>query len=87
MRALDAKEIFTVFNVGAGDRVTVKELIATIGQLTDKEPKIDFTEVRKGDIPHSYADIEKARVEIGYVPKVKLREGLEKTIAYYKTVI
>ena len=87
IRALDAKDVFTVFNVGAGDRVTVKELIATIAELTHKEPIIEFSEVRKGDIPHSYADIEKARIEIGYVPKLKLREGLEKTIVYYKTII
>ncbi len=85
--ALSAKDAFTAFNAGAGDRVTVNELIATIGELTGKEPIIEFTEVRKGDIPHSYADIEKARTEIGYIPKIKLREGLEKTIAYYKTVI
>jgi UDP-glucuronate decarboxylase len=32
-------------------------------------------------------DITKAKAELGWEPKVQLREGLEKTISYFKTVV
>ena len=33
-----------------------------------------------GDVPHTYADISKAGKDLNYKPKVKLEEGLQKTM-------
>ncbi len=42
-----------------------------------------FGENRAGDIPHSNADISKAKNMLGYDPKVLFDEGIIKTIRYY----
>ncbi|WP_339844675.1 NAD-dependent epimerase/dehydratase family protein [uncultured Dokdonia sp.] len=38
---------------------------------------------RLGDIPHSVADINKARIRLGYNPQYNLRDGLTKAIKWY----
>jgi len=40
---------------------------------------------RDGDIRHSLADIGKAREKLGFRPRTSLREGLEKTLAFFRT--
>jgi nucleoside-diphosphate-sugar epimerase len=49
----------------------------------DIKPKYD--EGRKGDIKHSLADISLAKRLIGYTPKFTFKEGLKKTIEWYKS--
>ena len=39
---------------------------------------------RNGDIPHSLADVGKAKELLGYKGEILLKEGLEKTLPYYK---
>ncbi len=38
---------------------------------------------RKGDIPHSNANIEKAQLMLNYEPKINFEQGIIKTINYY----
>ena len=49
--------------------------------VTLLEPR--YVPTRSGDVPHSLADIGRARQELGYEPAVDLREGLRRTLAYY----
>ena len=72
-----------VFNIGAGGRITILELFNVI----KKKMKIDidplFHKERNGDIPHSNADISKAKEMLNYNPKILFDEGIQKTINYY----
>lgn len=45
--------------------------------------KPQYTDVRKGDIKHSLASIEKASKILQYKPKITVKEGIDKTIAWY----
>lgn len=74
----------TVYNLGGGSRTTVNEVIATIGELIGREPKVDRREVQKGDVRHTAADTTAARREIGFAPAVSLREGLSRQVAWQK---
>jgi UDP-N-acetylglucosamine 4-epimerase len=42
---------------------------------------------RAGDIKHSFADLGRARSILGYQPIVPFRQGLDQTVAWYRTVI
>ncbi|HON51669.1 MAG TPA: GDP-mannose 4,6-dehydratase [Bacteroidales bacterium] len=42
-----------------------------------------YTNVRKGDIQHSLASIEKAKKILQYSPQVSVKEGIDKTIAWF----
>ena len=39
---------------------------------------------RSGDVPHSLADIGRARERLGYEPRVPAGEGLERVVAWFQ---
>lgn len=78
------KECFgTIFNIGAGSRITILEMYNTIAKNLHSELTPILGNLRRGDIPHSNADITKAKELLGYDPKVNFEEGIKKTIDYF----
>lgn len=75
-----------VINVANGKRVTLNELLSELKQLTGKtDVTAEYREPRVGDVRHSLADISMARELLGYQSKVDLREGLHRTLDWWKT--
>jgi len=75
-----------VINVANGERVTLNELLAVLKELTGKQDvTAEYFEPRVGDVRHSLADITMARELLSYESKVDLREGLKRTIDWWKT--
>ena len=75
------KECFgEAFNIGAGGQTSLLELI----KVLQKELKIDIEPIfgpnRPGDIPHSNADITKAKNMLKYDPKISFQDGMNKYI-------
>ncbi len=68
-----------VFNVGTGQKTTVKELAQVILDIFDSPLDIEFEDWMPGDIKDSYSDISKAK-SIGYDPKVGLKDGLQEIV-------
>ena len=73
-----------VVNVACGEAVTVNAIIDTINELLGKNVRPVYAPVRPGDVKHSLADITAARKLIGFKPVVLFREGLEKSIDWYR---
>ena len=73
-----------MFNIASGEKITVKDLAKTIIELTGSSSKIVHLPARAADIVYSEADITKARNMLGWSPKWTLREGLKKTIEFYR---
>jgi len=76
-----------VVNVANGRSITLLELIDALNELlgTSIEPQHDPP--RAGDILESMADIAAARSLLGYNPRVGFREGLERSIDYYRQIV
>jgi nucleoside-diphosphate-sugar epimerase len=75
-----------VINVANGERITLNQLLRELQELTGKQDvKADYLESRVGDVRHSLADITMARELLGYESKVELREGLQRTIDWWKS--
>ncbi len=75
-----------VINVANGQRVTLNELLSELKQLTGKtDVTAEYREPRVGDVRHSLADISMARELLGYESKVNLRDGLKRTLDWWKT--
>jgi UDP-glucose 4-epimerase len=66
-----------VYNIGGGSRVTLNYALELIGQVTGRRMSIEREPVQKGDMRHTYADTSLAHQELGFVPQVSLKEGLE----------
>ena len=72
------KECFgQIVNIGAGGRVTILEMYNIIKESMGLTIEPLHRENRKGDIPHSNANVDKAKILLGYEPKVSFREGIE----------
>lgn len=64
------------YNVGSGVRTTVRELAARIGEITGCSREPQTAEARPGDVPHSVADVTRARAFLDYQPAFSLARGL-----------
>jgi nucleoside-diphosphate-sugar epimerase len=72
-------------NIACGERVSLLDLLAQIGRITGREVEPEFAPARPGDVKHSLADISKAARLLGYRPLVSFAQGLERTIAYFRS--
>ena len=70
-------------NIACGDRFSLLDLIGEINEILGKKVEPEFTDPRPGDVRDSLADISLAAEKLGYDPKVKFREGLEKTVEFF----
>lgn len=81
--------INTVYNTAYGDRTTLIQLVNLLrDNLSVFDPKIADVEVihgpnRIGDIPHSLASIEKAKVNLGYSPNFSIQKGIKEAVGWY----
>jgi len=74
-----------LYNVATGRRANLLELIRTLNELLGTEIKPVHTDPRPGDVRHSQADISRAEKELGYSVQVELREGLRRTLEFYRS--
>lgn len=72
-----------VFNIGAKSRITILEMYDSIAKNMNSDMRPIFGPIRKGDIEHSNANIDKAVELLGYDPKVQFDEGIVKTIDFF----
>ena len=81
-----------IYNVAAGERNTLNKLFVllrhnlVIFNAKIKEINPIYGPIRKGDIPHSQASIDKAIKLLSYQPKYDLEMGIEKTVAWYMKI-
>ncbi len=80
-----AKLTGQVVNVACGERTSLNQLLAYIGEATGGKLEADYSPTRAGDVRDSLADINAARELIGYAPIVDVRAGLARTVAAFKT--
>jgi len=75
-----------VFNIASGKETSIFALGKIIFSLNGEEFRPEQRPERKGDIRRSWASIEKAQKILGWVPQISLKEGLEKTLKWLKSL-
>ena len=73
-----------IYNVACGEQTNLNELWEMICEVTGCSDKAIHGPNRAGDIPHSLADVGKARKMLGYEGKININEGLKKSCYFYK---
>jgi UDP-glucose 4-epimerase len=73
-----------VFNVGTGIETSINDLFQVVLDLTKTSGKEIHGPAKKGEQARSVIDATKLRHELGWEPKVDLREGLRQTVAYFQ---
>lgn len=81
--------INTVYNTAFGERTTISHLVQLLKENLSKfDSKIADIEIingpeRVGDIPHSLASINKAKINLGYEPKFSMEAGIKEAVFWY----
>ena len=71
-------------NIGAGFEIKIKDLVRLIAELTGFQGSIEWDANKPDGQPRRCLDVSKAEKEIGFKAKADFREGLRKTIDWYK---
>lgn len=79
-----AKVSGEVINTATGTRVTLNETFRILREITGYQGEPAYAPGRAGDVRDSLADIRRAEELLGYKPLVDFREGLRKTVEWYR---
>ncbi|MEM7819950.1 MAG: NAD-dependent epimerase/dehydratase family protein [Candidatus Aenigmatarchaeota archaeon] len=71
-----------IYNIASGKETSLRELIEIISKQIGKKPKIKYKILKEGDAERSVADISKAKRELGWKPKIELKDGIKNIIDY-----
>jgi UDP-glucuronate 4-epimerase len=82
--ALDLAPGFEILNLGGAETTALRDLVSMIAAELEVEPRIDYLPEQPGDVPITYADVTKARRVLGYSPRVPIREGIARFVAWYR---
>ena len=71
----------STYNIASGTSTSITNLAKLIITLSGKEIKILYKPSRPGDILYSAADITLAKTNLGFIPKISLKSGLEQFLS------
>ena len=66
----------SVYNVGGGSRVSMNEILDVMAECTGKAPDVQRGETQRGDMRDTFADTTRAKTDLGFTPRVILRDGI-----------
>ena len=75
---------YRIYNLGNSSPVSLVDLINTIGRVVGVEPRIERMPMQVGDVDHTYADVTRAREELGYAPATSLEGGIARQWAWLR---
>jgi nucleoside-diphosphate-sugar epimerase len=73
-----------MLNVACGEKYTLNELYSFLKEYLGKDIEPEYSDPRPGDVKHSLADITMSEKLLGYSTSVNFKEGLIKTIEWYR---
>jgi len=72
-------------NIACGDRIRLLDMVSMLNELVELEIPIRFVTPRPGEVSHSQADISRAASVLSYKPVVSFRDGLARTLDWYRS--
>jgi len=84
VRTEDGTPPAVIFNIGNNDAVELSAFIDTLERLLGRSAIRDYRPMQPGDMPATYASIERLRAAIGFRPQTSLADGLARFVAWYR---
>jgi GDP-L-fucose synthase len=73
-------------NIGTGEEITVHDLAALVADVTGFEGQITWDATKPNGQPRRSVDVSKAEQLLGFQARTPLREGIERTVAWFQRV-
>lgn len=74
---------YRIYNLGESRVIDLKKLVHTIENSLGKKAVLNKLPLQQGDVTITYADISKAKKEIGYNPQYDIETGINKFVEWY----
>ncbi len=84
VKALDRMGGFRIYNLGESRRITLAMLIQLLERELGVPARVEPLADQPGDVHTTWADITRARSELGYDPQVPIEEGIRRFAAWLK---
>jgi UDP-glucuronate 4-epimerase len=81
--ALDRCDRFRIYNLGGSNPVTLNALIEHIERAVGKKAQIDRQPAQPGDVERTYADVTRARDDLGFEPNTPIEQGIRRFVEWY----
>ena len=75
---------FEIVNLGGARPVTLAELVDEVEKATGRKARLDPQPLQPGDVPVTYASVEKAERLLGFRARVPLPEGLRRSVEWFR---
>jgi len=75
---------YEIFNLGESQTVPLTRLIALLEEALGKQAILDRQPAQPGDVPITYANIDKARAGLGYAPRVPIEAGIPRFVEWFR---
>lgn len=79
------KSQFEIFNLGESETVELRRLVELLEHAMGTRAILDRQPEQPGDVPITYASIDKARRLLGYDPQTRIEAGIERFVAWFRT--
>ena len=73
-----------IYNIGNHEAVELETFIATLEELLGRTAIRDYQPMQPGDVPATYASIDRLRAATGFAPRTPLAEGLARFVEWYR---
>jgi len=84
IRAIDRNSGYEIYNLGNNKPIALEYFIQVIEKNIGAKTQKNLLPMQEGDVPKTWADIEKAKTKLGWEPKTGIEEGIEKFLQWYK---
>jgi UDP-glucuronate 4-epimerase len=75
---------YKLYNIGNNSPVELMAFIGAIEKALGKEARKNMLPMQPGDVPATWADVDDLVRDFGYAPTVKVEEGVERFVAWYR---
>jgi len=75
---------YAIYNIGNHEAVELETFIATLEDLLGRKAIRDYQPMQPGDVPATYASIDRLRAATGFAPRTPLVQGLAKFVEWYR---
>ena len=82
--AIEKNYLCEIFNLGNHKSENMMDMIGIIEECLGKKAEINFQPIQPGDIPESFADIDKSIEMLNYKPTTDIKDGIPKFIDWYR---
>ncbi|MBE0409020.1 MAG: GDP-mannose 4,6-dehydratase [Anaerolineales bacterium] len=75
---------YEIINLGGHESIRINQLIEILERIIGRKAQVEFLPIHPADMLANWADVEKAKVLLGWRPEVSIEEGINRVVDWYR---